>query len=505
MMTGLLHLFLLWSPARAGCDLPSVHVAAAERAVLAVERATATAELEQALAAMGCNPPVEPETLARYWLASAVLAQIEGAEARSKEAFVAAWRVAPAVWLPNYGAPMEQLRDGAVRELSKRSMGRLNLSQPPQHSEVWVDGRQVAPPLDLEAGLHLIQLVPAGGVPYFQRAFVLPAGEELSMTVDAVEPAVPPPPPPVVDAATSVAKAAPEAPPPPAPDPARVEAARSELLTRARRDWGEIDSKTAQDETGAQAERLLQQYLDRYGSVGVRVEGVTIPVQIPQAVEARRRLDSLPARRAEAERVQREKAELDRQLSSTTGEGPRFLGLTADLEATLLQGRSSGADAVVAELGGVGPSLHLGVGLGLTEKLGLRAQLGGVFVGSSAPEPGDGSASDWYVDPTGDMLAFAEGDLLLTLSLGRLDLGAGPLFAAGSGQSMGQRGDGGQDVPASIRGTLTMGGATAQLDYTIPLSTKIALGPVLSGSMASAGETLYAWGALGVSVGFAPR
>lgn len=500
MMTALLQLLLILPSARAACDVPSVHVVAAERAVLAVERPKAAAELEQAMGAMACSPPVDVETLARFWLATAVLAKIDGDEARSKEAFLAAWRLAPGVWLPGYGDAMEQTRNRVVKELSNRPNGRLILSAPPQHSQIWLDGRQVVPPLDLEAGLHLVQLAPAGGVPYFQRSFVLPAGEDLSMTVDAVEPAAPPPPPPPVEARKGTVKAPPEPEPPPEPDPARIEEAKADLLQRARRDWGEIDTDTGEDETDTRAERLLQQYIDRYGSVGVRVEGATFPVEIPQAVEARRRLDSLPARRAEAERLQREKDELDRQLESTTHEKPRFAGLTADVDATLLQGHETvGSDAVVAEIGGLGPSLRLGAGLGLTGKLGLRAELGTVLVGSSAPAEDASGSDEPYVQPGGAWLALGEGSLLLTISSGRLDLGVGPLYAVGVGRTMGQDDEG---VLARVKGTTSMSGGTAQVRYQIPISEKISLGPLVSGGAASGGDVLYTWASLGLSVGY---
>ncbi|MEQ1506672.1 MAG: hypothetical protein ABMB14_30875, partial [Myxococcota bacterium] len=80
-----------------GCT-PTDDLRAALQAWLEPNPAATTEALRAAAVAFGCSAPVEPQTLARYWLIEGAVAQREGDAEEAGDDFAAARRLAPEVW-----------------------------------------------------------------------------------------------------------------------------------------------------------------------------------------------------------------------------------------------------------------------------------------------------------------------------------------------------------------------------------------------------------------------
>lgn len=176
------------------CD-PNPSVQAALAAVLAEDPLAAEAALSQSVEAWGCGAVADRQTLSRFWLVDAAVAQLRDDPVSAADGFGAAKALAPNVWLPELpDALLAAYRAAPVIE----GRGALLFDPPLGIREVWVDGAQVVGPAEIEAGAHLVQVGDgAGGAAFASTVFVSPA---LSVRVltglpSIVAPPLPPPPP----------------------------------------------------------------------------------------------------------------------------------------------------------------------------------------------------------------------------------------------------------------------------------------------------------------------
>ncbi|MEQ1565736.1 MAG: hypothetical protein ABMA64_08875 [Myxococcota bacterium] len=152
-------MFPLWlaSLARADdCD-PNEPIRVALEARLHADPAAGRAALERVTDALGCSPPVEPSTLARFWL-------LEGALLDDPQAmldnFAGARRVAPDVWLADLGPALRAKWEAAP---AATATGTLLIAPAPGARAVWIDGAPGSGEQVVAAGLHLVQVGDATG------------------------------------------------------------------------------------------------------------------------------------------------------------------------------------------------------------------------------------------------------------------------------------------------------------------------------------------------------
>ncbi len=111
--------------------------------------------IEAAQVSYACSAPAEPQTLARILLADAVI-KVFGEDAEgAKLSFAAANRVAPDVWNANYGEDNKALYDQA--SAATPGSGTIKLLPHFPEQVLWVDGQPMVAPVEVPAGMHLVQ------------------------------------------------------------------------------------------------------------------------------------------------------------------------------------------------------------------------------------------------------------------------------------------------------------------------------------------------------------
>lgn len=176
----------LWfsSAARAqDCEDPEAIVGEVEQAVLSTRFDQARSAADRAEAAFGCTGSAEAQILARLWLAEGAMAHVEGDSIGRDQAFASAWRVAPLYWTASFGSDLEALwREAGQQE---RGRGRLELQGMAKGHSARVDGAPLPLPIDLEAGLYLVQAGEVGQGPVFSRIVLVPDEQTLVVRVEA--------------------------------------------------------------------------------------------------------------------------------------------------------------------------------------------------------------------------------------------------------------------------------------------------------------------------------
>ncbi len=157
-------------------------VSAAEEALLLVDLAEPRAALARAEAILGCGWLDDPAWLARFWLIEGSLASIEGDDEGLRESFLAAHHASPETWIEGLGTPLRQRLDDLVA--TPAGEGRLIVRGVEPGYRVQLNGAPASLPLDVPAGLQLIQ-IGTDRVRFSQMLYVLPN------TVTALEPSLP--------------------------------------------------------------------------------------------------------------------------------------------------------------------------------------------------------------------------------------------------------------------------------------------------------------------------
>jgi len=179
--------------AHAGCDDIAPMVEQAETAIFQVRFDAAEVLIASAEAAMSCGDLANPDLLARLWLAEGAMYAFVGDDVGSFHAYQAAIRVAPRLWVQDYGARLRDRYDEAFNTQVGR--GLISFDPPLGFYEAAVDGRLVPEqPVEVAEGLHLVQIRPPGGQVVFGRVVCVDhdATARIRTGIVEVEPVAPP-------------------------------------------------------------------------------------------------------------------------------------------------------------------------------------------------------------------------------------------------------------------------------------------------------------------------
>lgn len=143
---------------------------AAREAVELVDRELAGALLGQVMMAFACGEPATADEAAEYFLLEGAMASYGGDDAGLRDAFRAAGRISPALWLASLGPGMQE-QFVEARALPSDT-GTLQFEPPLDGYLVLVDGKPAADGATLDDGLHLVQLQAGGQVVYATVALV---------------------------------------------------------------------------------------------------------------------------------------------------------------------------------------------------------------------------------------------------------------------------------------------------------------------------------------------
>jgi len=156
---------LLAGPARAACiDVP-IEIGAAERALVDARLDDAGRSLERIETAIG-EPPdstegvcarLDPQVLARFWIAEGAMASLGGSSDAAARAFHAASRVDRTQWTNVFGPALRAEWESAAQLEDATGSVALDPAPPPGLS-TWLDGLDATFPADTTDGLHLVQL-----------------------------------------------------------------------------------------------------------------------------------------------------------------------------------------------------------------------------------------------------------------------------------------------------------------------------------------------------------
>ncbi|MEN0060719.1 MAG: hypothetical protein AAGA48_01145 [Myxococcota bacterium] len=154
--------FIATTTAHAQCVDQPTRITEVESAVLEGRDADALKAVSRLLESFGCGPLANAETLARMWLAQAVLFDNSGETLAANDALLAAAELSPATWVDGYGLAMRvrQLRLMARESLDDRPKGNVEIE--PVGYVTGIDGtRYDRFPARIPAGLHLVQVGPS--------------------------------------------------------------------------------------------------------------------------------------------------------------------------------------------------------------------------------------------------------------------------------------------------------------------------------------------------------
>ncbi|HHO50399.1 MAG TPA: hypothetical protein ENK18_05880 [Deltaproteobacteria bacterium] len=133
----------------------------------------ADVERTRLVEAFGCGAAAGSETLARMWLAEAVILSSFGDEDGADDALKAAGRIAPDLWLDAYG-PAFQAR-WFEAQASEVLPGRLRLQPMPEGHVALIDGEVTELPGFVPSGLHVTQVGPSpNNIAFAKEVFLLP-------------------------------------------------------------------------------------------------------------------------------------------------------------------------------------------------------------------------------------------------------------------------------------------------------------------------------------------
>jgi hypothetical protein len=180
----LIALFL--NVARADCGDPSQLITQAEKRVMETRFDDAKIALESAEKAFYCGAIADPELLARMWITEGAMLSFSGDAASAEASFAAASRVAPDYWNQNFGP---RLREQYQRAASHQTgSGLIRLNPPLVHYVGTLDGVVTSFPIEVSAGLHLVQVGEAGGSVKFAQVVVLTDKAALTISTGLIDP-----------------------------------------------------------------------------------------------------------------------------------------------------------------------------------------------------------------------------------------------------------------------------------------------------------------------------
>ncbi|MBX2797120.1 MAG: hypothetical protein KTR31_05615 [Myxococcales bacterium] len=169
-------------------DCPEVErrrdwVDAAATALVEADLERTRTTLAQLDAALTCGAVVDPEVLGRTWLVQGALDYFEGDASGARRAFHAAARVAPGSWYEDFGSQLRDVYEAASPPPDDAPLGILSLDPRPINHVAAVDGRTHTDfPMQLEPGLHVVQVGPSSDNVFFGRQVLVVEGEQVVAT-----------------------------------------------------------------------------------------------------------------------------------------------------------------------------------------------------------------------------------------------------------------------------------------------------------------------------------
>ncbi len=166
--------------AEPNCD-PTVSVNQALDSFGQIDLEAAKAALVEAEVAAGCSGVVSPETLGQWWLIDGAIADTEGDTAGAVASWKAAGRVAPELWIADFGEVLKA-RWVAANDAPGSEVGRVNVEPTlPEGYSAWIDGVEVSLPIEVPVGLHLVQIGRTEGAMSLARMVVVSPQAEFTL------------------------------------------------------------------------------------------------------------------------------------------------------------------------------------------------------------------------------------------------------------------------------------------------------------------------------------
>jgi hypothetical protein len=180
---------LLAGAARAACiDVPT-ELGGAERALVDARLEDAGRSLERIETAVGASPDsadgvcarLDPQVLARFWIAEGAMASLGGSPDAATRAFRAASRVDRTQWTTVFGPALRAEWESAAQ--LDDATGTVTLDPaPPVGLSAWLDGLDATFPAETTDGLHLVQLG-VDDLATWGAIVLVPAGETFVVRV----------------------------------------------------------------------------------------------------------------------------------------------------------------------------------------------------------------------------------------------------------------------------------------------------------------------------------
>jgi hypothetical protein len=202
-----------------------------------------------------------------------------------------------------------------------------------------------------------------------------------------------------------------------------------------------------------------------------------------------------------------------RPAEQTGGGGLAYIGPHIELGGAFTSGGASKAAGVPSPdgFGGMGARVGLGLEVGFTPTLGVLAEVGyhnffsgGDLAGVTLANPSAYGA--------GDQFHLGFGWLAGVVKLGDLSIAAGPVYAAGRGETLGASAEGndaltGSVNPANVKltGSFRAGGASAGVSYSLFDVGPFRGGVGLLGGAQTDSQRWYSWGQLALTIAPDPR
>jgi hypothetical protein len=170
----LLAAWLSVAQAQSVCPSRSDALTALENAVATVDFESVDQRLEDVTASFACGKGVQPDELARLWVAEGAFLHMDGDVPAAEESFQAARRVAPDTWTEVFGSKLRTVWEDAP-EATER--GTIAVDPKPLWWTVLLDGKPVPSlPYEVSTGLHVVQGGPSIEDVRFAKVLYVRAG-----------------------------------------------------------------------------------------------------------------------------------------------------------------------------------------------------------------------------------------------------------------------------------------------------------------------------------------
>jgi len=160
LLTAVLATMTTAATAAEPCELPTDLALQAEQAVIEGRFTDMEPLVDRFEKSLSCSPPVDPQTLAAFLRAEGAWFHLTGLTKEAQFVFRSAHALAPDSWTVAFGAQMRDVFDSAS-QTARGGQGVIQLEPAPADTTLvtHIDGTPAKEPLQLDAGVHAIQLV----------------------------------------------------------------------------------------------------------------------------------------------------------------------------------------------------------------------------------------------------------------------------------------------------------------------------------------------------------